>query len=221
MKNIRKLTYIAVQAGISLYCLLLVISCVADDYSASSASEDFGDDAIRFSSSSAHVLTRAGEKRNYFLANTLFRLHALVSKPALAVTDPAYWRADNRVEPIYDAISTATPLGQGAINYRDYTPTKSVARFERRTIDVYGVTYNVQATAEVNTDSEPKVMSPLPADQIPRYKLQVDTEDNDSLPDLLRGEAKGRRAEDGIYVPMVFKHTASRLRFEILTDDEV
>lgn len=221
MKNIRKRTYIALQAGISLYCLLLIFSCVADDYPASSTSDDLGDDAIRFSSSSAHVLTRTGEKRNYFLANTLFRLHTLISKPALAVTDPAYWQADNRVEPIYDAISTATPLGQGAINYRDYTPTKSVARFEKRTIDVYGVTYNVQATGEVNQDLEPKVMSPLPADQIPRYKLQVDTEDNDSLPDLLRGEAKGRRAEDGIYVPMVFKHTASRLRFEILTDDEV
>lgn len=207
--------------GIIYCCLLFVISCNEDfDGASSPTTTEVEEDAILFSSSAAHVVTRAGEKRNYFLANTLFRLYALVSKPLLAVTDPAYWESSNRVEPLYDAISTATPLGEGAINYRDYTPTQSLARFEKRTIDVYGVTFNTQATGPVTNELEPKMIDPLPADQIPRYRIQVDTEDRDSLPDLMRGVAKGKRAEDGVYVPLVFKHTASRLRFEVLKQEK-
>lgn len=222
MKKDSKLVKKVFLCGMIFCSLLFIVSCQVDsDVSSAPSPAEIEEDAILFSSSSAHIVTRAGEKRNYFLANTLFRLYALVSKPLLAVTDPAYWQPDNRVEPLYDAISTATPLGQGAINYRDYTPTQSIARFEKRTIDVYGVTFNTQATGEVTNELEPKMMDPLPADQIPRYKLQVDINDRDSLPDLMRGVAKGRRAEDGVYVPLVFKHTVSRLRFEVLKQDAV
>lgn len=172
-----------------LFAWLLLFGCVAGD-DENNTNVPANNQPITYSARKGSVITRAGDSYSAFASGTLYRLYAL-DCAAL----PNYWDSNNGI--LYGNIGEEL---NGAIAYT--VEDNQIPYFNDRTLDFYGVTYGTTtAPAEV-----------APATTPPRFELTVDAGGN--LPDLLRAYLPNRVSSQGRVV-LDFKHTLSKLRFEI------
>ena len=157
------------------------------------AFSDAGGSLIELSASKMRVITKAGDSAETFVEGTDFRLFAVQSGTG--------WASDGTK--FYNIEGTG-----GASGKVDYLIDGKKASYDvGKNLDFYGVTYGT--SSEVQVDGS--------AGSAPTVSVSLS---GNAFPDLMYSDnLKNKNSSSGL-LNMEFRHTLSKLKFEILKQDE-
>ncbi|MBR2128752.1 MAG: fimbrillin family protein, partial [Bacteroidales bacterium] len=152
-----------------------------------------GGSQIEFSASKMRIITKAGDSAETFVEGTDFRLFAVQSGTG--------WASDGTK--FYNIEGTG-----GASGKVDYSIDGKKASYDvGKNLDFYGLTYGTSSEVPITGD----------AGSAPAVSLSLA---GDSFPDLMYSDnLKNKNSSSGL-LQMEFRHTLSKLKFEVLKQDE-
>lgn len=155
------------------------------------------EEKIYFSASNNRVITRNGIDENLFDEGTKYDLYAITYQ---ANPENLNWDPSHAVLFAREGIETS-----GIIDYGEQ------AVYPKEPLNFYAVTYGTNTKPDANINPT----------GVPTYKVELnkkengDWNENAELPDLMWTSLLARRAISNNVVTLDFKHTLSKIRFEI------
>ena len=155
------------------------------------------DGNIEFTTSKMRIITKAGDEAKKFTSGTKFRL--------FAVQNGTDWSAAGTK--LYDVEGTGDDTGYVDYSIIENGKEKKASYDVGKNLDFYGVTYGTSDNVPVvgNVGNHPKVTISL---------------SNNTFPDLMySSNLKNKNSSSGL-LNMEFRHALSKLKFEVLKQDE-
>ena len=174
------------------WVVLLACGCGLDE----PALSDAGGSPIEFSASKMRVITKAGDSAEPFDDGTNFRLFAVQN-----VDGVSDWTASGMKFHDVEGIGSAS----GKVDYS--IDGKKASYDVGRNLDFYGLTYGTTSKVPITED----------AGSTPSVSLSLA---DGPFPDLMYSDnLKNKNSSSGL-LQMEFRHTLSKLKFEVLKQDE-
>lgn len=188
--------------------VLLAVNCTTDfQDQMNPVSAD--DPQLRFGASLCTIITRSGDEVERFADGTKYDLYALD-----AASSPLNWLASG----------TRSALLSNAEGVEDYNADEIVYGADRifydgRTVDIYAATLGTADNPGAGAGGV--VYTSATSTSGPKYRLKVSPEESalPGIPDLMCVKRTGLNGSEG-KVTLEFKHTLSKLTFEVVKQDE-